>query len=79
MSRGTRDHLVNLIANMWIERVPEDEAGRILGYDLTSWKRIDILQALYDGKMDMLDCCEDEQLPELLRLEQNYIKYRSRH
>ena len=25
------------IANMWIERVPADEAGRILGTDVSDW------------------------------------------
>ena len=62
---------------MWAERVPVDEAERILGYDMGDWTYEQRIQALYSWKMDLLECVDVKQLPELLRLEQNYLYYKS--
>ncbi len=66
------------IANMWIERVPVDEAIRILGVDVSDWTYEQRAQALYCWKMDMLEVTEDKHLPELLRLEQHYLQWSSK-
>ena len=72
-------NLRNLIADLWAQRVPLDEAGRILGQDVSTWDYQDVLMALYCWKMDLLEVTEDKHLPELLRLEQTYLDYRSKH
>lgn len=77
MSNSTYQ-LRQTIANMWIERVPADEAGRILGREVSDWTWEERAQALYCWKMDLLEVTDDQHLPELLHLEHSYLKYRSK-
>lgn len=59
--------------------MPADEAGRILGRDVSDWSYEQRAQALYCWKMDLLEVTDDKHLPELLRLEQHYLEWRSKH
>ncbi len=74
-----RHKLTAMVADMWALRVPTEEAGRILGYNVDDWSRAEILQGLFDWKYDMLEQCSDDMLIDQLRLEQNYIIWRSKH
>lgn len=73
-----RFHLRSTIAEMWAERVPRDEATRILGYDTGDLNWDEYRQALYCWKMDLLEVTEDKHLAELLQLEHSYLKWRSK-
>jgi len=71
-----RHYVIDLVADMWAHRVPQEEAKRILGYDTAEWSWQERVQALYDWKYTMLAGFHDsEQLVNCLRLEQEYIKY----